>query len=135
MEALRAVRDADTNQGGLKAFRKRLQQGGACFLEDYLRISPGFDELHKIWDHQQTVMHVWPRSSLMRGLAQHALMTAYMHVCRLHHSPPHCVRTLVCRSVACGRLSLLAEVGHETIMQSRHTGVSAGLDGAMAVVL
>ena len=57
VDALRAVRDAKTNTGGLKAFRKRLQHGGAGFLEEYLRASPAFEELHRIWDHQQTVGH------------------------------------------------------------------------------
>lgn len=55
VDALRAVHDANTNQGGLKTFCKRLKKDGAAFLTEYLKSSAGFDELHKIWDHQQMV--------------------------------------------------------------------------------
>ncbi len=55
VEALRAVRDVDTNLHGIKGFRKQLRQHGPAFLRAYLQASPGFAELHRIWDHQWTV--------------------------------------------------------------------------------
>ena len=60
VEALRAVRDAETNLHGLKSFRKLLRQHGAAFLAAYLHRSPGFAELHKIWHHQYTVRRLVP---------------------------------------------------------------------------
>lgn len=55
VEALRAVRDVDTNVHGLKKFRRLLKDGGAEFLRDILAASPGFAELHRIWEHQHVV--------------------------------------------------------------------------------
>jgi hypothetical protein len=55
VEALRAVRDVDTNVHGLKSFRRLFKQDGAAFLQAFLAASPGFAELHRIWDHQHVV--------------------------------------------------------------------------------
>ena len=63
VEALRAVRDVDTNVHGLKSFRRLLKQDGAGFLREFLAASPKFAELHRIWDHQQMVRQLphWKR--------------------------------------------------------------------------
>lgn len=55
IEALRAVRDVDTNLHGLKSFRRLLKQDGDSFLRSFLAAAPGFAELHRIWDHQNVV--------------------------------------------------------------------------------
>ena len=77
VDALRAVCDANTNQGGLKTFCKRLDKGGAAFLAEYLKFSTGFDELHKIWDHQQTVRPCTCRSAAL------TIASWRMHACML----------------------------------------------------
>lgn len=80
VDALRAVHDANTNQGGLKTFCKRLKKDGAAFLADYLKSSAGFAELHKIWDHQQTV-----RLCTCRSAAWSARRASWrMHACSRH---------------------------------------------------
>ena len=100
MEALRAVRDVDTNVHGLKKFRRLLKDGGAEFLRAFLVASPGFAELHRIWEHQHVVSHAPSRRSATTIVHfridvsavtlhhLHRVSSAHAHAgpqCRRHH--------------------------------------------------
>ena len=81
MEALRAVRDADTNLSGLKAFRKLLHHEGAPLLAAFLRRSPSFAELRKVWDHQHVV-----RRQNRHTRTEHAIASVVM-LCETYDMP------------------------------------------------
>ena len=83
MEALRAVRDAETNLSGLKAFRKLLHHEGAPFLAAFLRRSPSFAELRKVWDHQHVVSRQNPHTRTEKAIASVVIL------CETYDMPAH----------------------------------------------
>lgn len=85
IEALRAVRDADTNLQGLKSFRRQLRQDGEAFLQAYLAAAPGFAELHRIWDHQHVVGRLQQMNSPNRASAVQFYVCTYVWMKYVHN--------------------------------------------------